>query len=355
MTRTVCHTLPYPIYVGHGLLSTLPTIVPELAQAHRVAVITDSNVGPLHAAALVSALGASRTTLVSIAAGEQHKTRETWTSVTDTLLRARLGRDSVVVALGGGVVGDLAGFVAATYLRGIPVVQAPTSLLAMVDASIGGKVGVDTPAGKNRVGAFHPPLAVVADVDMLATLPHEQRRSGLAEALKHGVIADAAYFASLVSSAGKPADWGDIVRRSVEIKASIVALDEREDGIRKTLNFGHTIGHAIELVSGYALPHGHCVAIGMICETRIAAAMRLCDAALVSQIRDAVADMGLPTEVPASLSLDAVLAATATDKKSRRGLAEYTLPTSLGQMATGDGRYGIRVSADVQRTALRST
>ncbi len=212
-----------------------------------------------------------------------------------------------MIALGGGVVGDMAGFVAATFMRGIPVVQIPTTLLAMIDASIGGKTGVDTPAGKNVVGAFHPPRAVIVDPQTLATLPLEELRSGFAEALKHGVIADEGYFHLLEESA--PSLLGDaslrdpelidrVIERSVRIKADIVAADERESGARKMLNFGHTIGHAVELLSGFTLRHGEAVAVGMSLESEAAERAGIAAAGTTERIRYALHRSGLPSVTP---------------------------------------------------------
>jgi 3-dehydroquinate synthase len=211
---------------------------------------------------------------VTFPAGEWNKTRETWSALTDQLLAAGIGRDGAVVAVGGGVVGDVAGFVAATVLRGIPYVQVPTTLLAMIDSSIGGKTGVDTVHGKNLVGAFHQPRAVIADVNTLTTLPPVHRSAGMAEALKHGFIADAIYLESLVRDRDRildaePGALLETVRRSVEIKAAVVADDERELGRRAILNFGHTVGHAIETVCGYEILHGEAVAMGMIVEAEL--------------------------------------------------------------------------------------
>jgi 3-dehydroquinate synthase len=261
------------VHVGHGLLADLPALVPEVARAHRIAVITDDIVGPHYADRVAAVLGEDRSMLISIPPGEDQKTRMTWSQITDALLAARFGRDSLLIALGGGVIGDLTGFVAATYLRGVPVLQVPTSLLAMVDASIGGKTGVDTALGKNLVGAFHPPVAVISDLDTLATLGELDRVNGLAEALKHGVICDEAYFDRVAHTDVERADWQAIVSRSVEIKTGVVAADEREHGVRKTLNLGHTIGHAVEQLMDYRVPHGACVAFGMLIEARIAIAM----------------------------------------------------------------------------------
>ena len=354
MTVTTCTTLPYPVFTGHGLLASLPSLVPALARSHRIAVITDDIVGPRYAGPVVDALGEERTLVISGAPGEAHKTRETWAHITDALLDARFGRDALLVALGGGVVGDMTGFVAATYLRGIPFVQVPTTLLAMVDASIGGKTGVDTPHGKNLVGAFHPPLAVVADLETLQTLPAHEQVNGLAEALKHGVIADAAYFAQVAATDLSRPDWQAIVTRSVEIKTGVVAADEREQGLRKILNFGHTIGHAVEQLMQYTVPHGACVAFGMLVETRIAIALGLCDPALLPPLQAAIAHLGLPTSLPAALTPERIVDATIGDKKSRAGVVEYALPAACGAMAGAAHGYGTPVARDIAIGALQS-
>jgi len=341
------------VHVGHGLLSSLASLVPELQRAHRIAVVTDDVVGPLYAARLASQLGEDRSILVSIPPGEEHKTRISWARITDALLDAQFGRDSLLIALGGGVVGDLTGFVAATYLRGIPFVQVPTTLLAMVDASIGGKTGVDTAHGKNLVGAFHPPVAVVADLDTIGTLPILERVNGLAEALKHGVICDAEYFAQVAATDLTAPNWQQIVARSVEIKAGVVAADEREHGLRKVLNFGHTIGHAVEQLMEYTVPHGACVAFGMLAETRTAIALGLCDAALEGQLLAALEHFGLPVTMPGILTPEAIVDATAGDKKSRAGRVEYALPARCGAMAGAERGYGIPVPREIAIAALQ--
>ena len=353
MTVTTCRTLPYPVHVGHGLLATLPSLVPEVGRAYRVAVITDDTVGPLYADRIAASLGEDRCILISIPPGEAQKTRETWAQISDALLDARFGRDSLLIALGGGVIGDLTGFVAATYLRGIPFLQVPTTLLAMVDASIGGKTGVDTAHGKNLVGAFHAPVAVVADLDVVTTLPVLERVNGLAEALKHGVICDPDYFATVATTELTHADWHTIVSGSVDIKTRIVAEDERENGRRKVLNFGHTIGHAVEQLMAFTVPHGACVAYGMLVEARIAIALGICDPSLADTILGALTHVGLPAEIPGVLTAEAIVGATSGDKKSRGGVVEYALPARLGAMAGADLGYGIPVPRDIVIRALR--
>jgi 3-dehydroquinate synthase len=320
----------------------------------RIAIISDDVVAPLYAARVATAcvgLQGPASATFTVQAGEASKTRAQWARLTDEMLDAGYGRDSVVVAIGGGVVGDLAGFVAATFMRGIPLVHVPTTLLAMIDASIGGKTGVDTHTGKNLVGAFHHPALVAVDPTALRTLPVAHLRNGLAEAIKHSVIASPADFAWIASNVGAIVRDGGpeddiaerLVRRNIEIKANIVSRDEREHGVRKTLNFGHTIGHAIETESGFTLLHGECVAIGMVAEARIAANLGIGDAGLPDLIARVLRDVGLPVALPAGVSPHAVLIATRADKKARAGVVEYALPERLGTMAGADRGYAIAV------------
>src|SRR5882672_11368545 len=270
----------YDIVIGRGLLADLPAFVKTACPASRYVVITDSHVAKLYGEQVMARFHEAKlpVELLEFPAGEWNKTRETWASLSDRMLAAQLGRDSAVIALGGGVVGDLAGFVAATYLRGIPCIQVPTTLLAMIDSSIGGKAGVDVPAGKNLLGAFHQPRLVVVDTAVLASLAPAQLIAGMAEAVKHGVIADADYFAFLEGSHGRalardPAAIDRLVTRSIEIKAAVVADDEREMGRRAILNFGHTVGHAVEAATQFTMLHGEAVAIGMAYEARLAEAL----------------------------------------------------------------------------------
>jgi len=334
----------YDAHVGNGLLERAGEIIRTVAPAHRYAIISDDNVAPLYAARLRTSLGAAQTELYTIPPGESHKTREQWARLTDELLAAGFGRDTTILALGGGVVGDLAGFVAATYMRGVPFVQLPTTLLAMIDASIGGKTGVDTTAGKNLVGAFHQPRAVIADSSVLGTLPASHLRSGLAEAVKHGAIADAQYYGSIdgmlpsiltPSLTPSGGELQQLIARSIEIKASIVRQDEREGGIRRNLNFGHTLGHAIESESGYSLLHGEAIAIGMVLEAKLGEALGVTAAGTVKQLRDTLEKAGLPTVSPKSLDANRILAATRSDKKARAGVVEYALIAEIGRAIAG--------------------
>jgi 3-dehydroquinate synthase len=343
----------YEVIVEPGALGAVEALIAPFAAKRRVAVVTDEHVDQLHARRVAARLGDAR--VIAIPAGESAKTRETWARVSDELLDAGFGRDSLIVAVGGGVVGDLAGFVAATYMRGIPFVQVPTTLLAMIDASVGGKTGVDTPAGKNLVGAFHQPVLVIADPNVLATLPANHFRAGLAEALKHGVIADAAYFeriaAARESTARDERSLTTLVAESVRIKASVVARDERESGLRKVLNFGHTIGHAIESVSNYKLLHGEAVAIGMALEGELAERIGVAAPGTADAIRRALDSIGLPSGFPA-LDRGAVLAATKSDKKARAGRVEYALPSKVGSMAGESSGWSIPVDDDAVNEVL---
>jgi 3-dehydroquinate synthase len=315
------------VTVRNGALNYLEAHVSKHVRAHRAVIVTDSNVGPLYGERAASALGALAPIVITIPAGEVHKTRESWARITDEMLSNHVGRDAVVVALGGGVVGDLAGFVAATYLRGIPVVQVPTSLVAMIDASIGGKTGVDVSAGKNLVGAFHPASVVVADPELLSTLPERELRGGLAEALKHGVIADADYFEIVARTSGVPPV--DVVARSIEIKAAIVNADPRESGQRKVLNFGHTLGHAIEAASGYELSHGEAIAIGMSLEARLGESLGVTAAGTAAAIDSAIHAVGLP--LTHDFDPEDLIRRTRGDKKAREGRVEYSLPAGIGK------------------------
>jgi 3-dehydroquinate synthase len=351
--------LDYPVFCEAGVLSQVGDIARQTAPAHRVAVISDTTVAAHHAAAVLAQFPAASRQLFTIPPGEQEKSRARWAQLTDELLDWGAGRDTAVIALGGGVIGDLAGFVAATFMRGLPVVQVPTTLLAMVDASVGGKTAVDTPAGKNLVGAFHNPSAVVIDPAVLATLPPAILRSGLAEMLKHGVIADASYFdrllqelPSMLSLGAAAPTFAPLIAGSVQIKATVVAEDTREGGLRQILNFGHTIAHAIEKVQQYDMLHGDAVAMGMVIEARLAELVGLCGPGLAVAVHDAVTRAGLPTRLPAGISLDAVLYETHGDKKARNGAARYALPRGIGEMEPAEGKWAVPVPDEIVRAAL---
>jgi 3-dehydroquinate synthase len=351
---------PYDIIIGDGVLADLPRLLRQYCPAEHYAIITDTHVAPLFAGAIRAALaGDAEVTIAAFPAGEWNKTRETWTTLTDRLLAVGLGRDAAILGLGGGVVGDIAGFVAATYLRGIPFVQLPTTLLAMIDSSVGGKTGVDTATGKNLVGAFHQPRLVVADVATLKTLPRNQVSAGLAEALKHGAIADRNYFDRLLSSRDQllGRDTGALahaVTESVRIKALVVLEDEREHGRRAILNFGHTVGHAIEAATGYSLLHGEAIAIGMVVEAMIGVRLGLTDEADAKTLRSAIDKFGLPNAIPDDAKPDRLLEAMRHDKKARAGAIRLSLIKKLGHpLREESGSWTTAVSTEVLEEALQ--
>jgi 3-dehydroquinate synthase len=355
--------LGYTVRVARGIAADAGSIIASVAPAHRYAIVSDETVASLHLEPIRRALGATTgdeaIITATIPAGEHHKTREQWAAVTDLLLARGCGRDTTIVALGGGVVGDLAGFVAATYLRGVPWVQIPTTLLAMVDASVGGKTGVDTAAGKNLVGAFHQPACVIADPALLRTLPERQRRNGLAEVVKHGIIADRAHLEAalhlaqaIVAGDVQSDDVDSLIASSIAIKADVVRRDERESGMRKVLNFGHTIGHAVETASAYSLLHGEAVAIGMVHEARLAESLGVADAGTAAAVEGAVARVGLPTALPLDLDVEAVIAAMGADKKARRSGIELALPVRVGEMAERAGEWSVPAAVGDVRAVL---
>lgn len=332
----------------------MPELLARHCPAAHYAVVTDSTVAPLYAEAAAAAIGrAARVTVVTFPSGEWNKTRETWAGVTDRLIAAGVGRDGAIVALGGGVVGDVAGFVAASYLRGLPYVQVPTTLLGMIDSSIGGKTGVDTPAGKNLVGAFHQPRLVIADLATLGSLPPNHLAAWMAEAIKHGAIADRGYFDQVRTLAPQvlrrdPAALRQVVERSVAIKAGVVGEDERERGRRAILNFGHTIAHALEAVTGYELLHGEAVAIGMAAEARLGQELGITEAAAPQALSDTLEAYRLPTRGPASADAERMLEAMQHDKKARDRSVRFALLRTIGEMhreATGEWTCGAPESA----------
>lgn len=385
MVRDVRHAAPrsidvlgYQVLVGGGLLNTLGEICQRVSASSRYAIISDDEVAPhwlpTAADSIAATIRGAHVSTTTFPAGESSKTRERWLQLTDWLLSEGAGRDTVVIALGGGVVGDLAGFVAATYLRGVPVIQVPTSLLAMVDASIGGKTGVDTPQGKNLVGAFHQPAAVVVDPSTLATLPASHVRAGMAEVIKHGAIADAGYFRmaaawaasvhqALQHGAGAAAaafDWVglptlDIITRSIGTKAEVVTADPLERGRRQVLNAGHTVAHALERELGYALLHGEAVAIGLVVEAELGEAAGITAAGTAEALRSALGGAGLPTDPPPGLDLDGLVDAMRTDKKSRGRNLAFALLASIGTPAGSDDQgWSTCVEERLVRDALAS-
>lgn len=327
----------YPIHIGAGALDAQELYRPHLG-AGRVAVITNPVVAPLYLGRVKAALARAGADAfeVLVEDGEQAKSWASLERVLDALLAARLGRDGLVLALGGGVVGDLAGFAAAVYQRGIDFIQLPTTLLAQVDSSVGGKTAINHPRGKNMVGAFHQPAAVIADVAALATLPARELRAGVAEVIKHGFALDAGLVEWLEANmeallAREPAALAHVVRRSCELKAAVVAADERENGQRAVLNLGHTFGHAIEAGAGYgAWLHGEAVAAGMVMAAGLSVRAGLLDAASEARVRALVLRAGLPATGPA-LAPERYLELMALDKKAAGGRLRFILLERIGR------------------------
>ncbi len=341
----------YPIHIGSGLISN-----PDLYRPHvlgsQVMVVTNETIAPLYLEPLRRALEDYQVSEVVLPDGEQYKTLEVWNRIFDALLQARFGRDCTLVALGGGVIGDMTGFAAACYQRGVAYIQVPTTLLAQVDSSVGGKTGINHPAGKNMIGAFHQPLAVIADTSTLATLPQRELSAGLAEVLKYGLIRDAAFLAWLETHMAellaRDADaLAYVIRRSCEIKAEIVAADEHEAGQRALLNLGHTFGHAIETATGYGTwLHGEAVGVGICMAAHLSARNGWLTEGDVARVRRLVASAGLPVDPPADLSAERFLELMAVDKKVQDGRLRLVLLQHPGDAL---------VTADIDPDHLRAT
>lgn len=323
---------PYPVYIGGGLLEHCGTLAARHSGG-RCAVICDDTVCGLYGRQVCRSLEAAGLSpvLYAFPAGEQHKTLETYGAILGFLAESHITRSDCVVALGGGVAGDMAGFAAGTYQRGIDFIQVPTTFLAASDASVGGKTAVDLPAGKNLAGVFWQPRAVICDTETFATLPESAFQDGAAETLKHGLIADGEFFRFLMTEDMRQ-HLDAVVRRNVEIKAAVVAEDEREQGRRKILNFGHTLGHAIEKCSGYQVSHGHAVATGMVLASRAAEAMGFGGKGTLEAVLAACERYGLPTNCP--YSAGELYAAATGDKKRSGGHIDVVILREVGQAET---------------------
>jgi 3-dehydroquinate synthase len=343
----------YPINIGSNLLGQ-PSTYAQVASAQSALIVTNTTVGPLYAASLAGALQGKYSAVhtVVLPDGEAHKNWQTLNLIFDALLQNSCDRKTVMFALGGGVVGDMTGFAAASYMRGVPFVQVPTTLLAQVDSSVGGKTAINHPLGKNMIGAFYQPVLVVCDIATLATLPPRELSAGLAEVIKYAPIADMSLMDWLEQHmdalrAGDSALLATAVQRSCEIKARVVGLDEREQGLRAILNFGHTFGHAIEAGMGYgAWLHGEAVGCGMVMAARLSQGLGLVDAAFVQRLTRLIERAGLPTVAPvlqaadgAASSVDRYLQLMRVDKKAEGGLIKFV---TINQPGTA----GVRTAPD---------
>jgi shikimate kinase/3-dehydroquinate synthase len=328
----------YDVTIRTNGLAALGGTLRERDLGGPVAVVADETVARLYAERAVGSLQRAgfETHLTTFPAGERSKTIDTVAALWQAMLEVGLERTSCVVALGGGVSGDLAGFAAATFMRGIDWVGVPTTLLAMVDASIGGKTGVDLPDGKNLAGCFHHPRLVLVDPDVLETLPERELRAGMAEVVKHGIIGDPELFA-LVEHGWEPTpkDLVDVISRALAVKIGIVERDPFERGVRAALNLGHTIGHAVEVASGYTLRHGEAVAIGLVAEAVLAEELDIAKPGVARQIREALRSLGLPVIIPDDVPHETIVRAMSADKKRSTGTVRFTLPAAVGDVRTG--------------------
>lgn len=329
----------YTIRIGVDILPELADMITASNTRGAIGIVTDTNVAPRYGAAVSRAVEAAgrRSVLHAIPAGEEHKRLGEIEAICGAFLAGGLDRSSLIIALGGGVVGDMAGFAAAVFMRGVPFIQVPTTIVAQVDSSVGGKTGVNHPLSKNSIGAFHQPLGVLIDMALLRSLPDRELRAGLAEAIKHGIIADARLFEYMEQHAprvlAKDLDALSVpVVRSCEIKAAIVSEDETEQGVRANLNYGHTFGHAIESVSNYTtFLHGEAIAIGMCAAGHLGQTLGMVDAGFVQRQRACLEAFGLPTAWP-DLPVDAALDAMKRDKKARAGTLKFIVPAGFGSV-----------------------
>ena len=334
------------VHAGANMMNELVTYLKE-KKAAKYIIITDSNVKKFHGDNLLKEMLAEKlsTILISFKAGEASKTRETKAFVEDKMLESKCGRDSLVIALGGGVVGDLAGFVAGTYMRGVPLVQVPTTTIAIGDSSCGGKTAIDTPAGKNMIGVFHHPVAVFMDAALLKTLDERNYINGLVEIVKHGLIKDTKFYEflknnmeTIISRKGK--DYNKVMEKvilnSIKIKQEVVAADPTEKNLRKILNYGHTIGHALEQLSNYSLLHGEAVAIGICVEAFLATKQGILSEQGFMEQKKLFQIMGLSTSIPKNIKTEEILSQMMVDKKARNSAPEFSLIKAIGQYAIFD-------------------
>lgn len=338
----------YPVFIGEGLLGR-SSGWQDHVQAGKALIVTNEIVAPLYLQSVQESLAGLDLHTLILEDGEQSKTIRNWSRIIDTLVGMKAGRDVCLVALGGGVIGDITGFAAASYMRGVPFIQLPTTLLAQVDASVGGKTAVNHGEGKNLIGAFHQPGAVIIDTDTLNTLPEREYKAGLAEVVKYGVIRDPEYFDWLESNATAllqrdPAMLASMIERSVQNKAEVVAEDELETGSRALLNFGHSFGHALETLTGYSmLLHGEAVAIGMVVAARLSEIRGLCSAGTTDRLKNLLGKIELPSSLPDGVSSDKILDAMKLDKKNLEGQTRLILIEAIGKA---------RIDADSSREEL---
>lgn len=355
--KTIDIDLPtngYPVYLGRGLLSAEALWAKHLGGG-KVLVVSNETVAPLYLERLLEALGERDTEIHVIPDGEKHKTVETWQGILDHLVDMQARRDASLVALGGGVVGDITGFAAASYMRGVRFLQSPTTLLAQVDASVGGKTGVNHVRGKNLVGAFHQPATVIIDSATLDTLPDREFNAGMAEVVKYGAICDAPFFGWLEANARAITERDEatidyLIERSVRRKADVVRQDEKEAGVRALLNFGHSFGHALESETAYSeFLHGEAVSIGMVTAARLSENRGLCEPGAADRIASLLGIFGLPVNIPRRLAVEALVGALALDKKAVASGLRLVLLNAIGDAVVDCGSTSGEISAAIHQ------
>ncbi len=352
-------TEKYPILIGQGLLKNAGKIIAPGFASHQIVIITDRMVEKLYGLELRKTLQEAdfKVEILSFPPGEKHKNQTTVTALQHAMLKKKYGRDTLILALGGGVVGDVAGYVAATYLRGIPYIQVPTTLLAMVDSSVGGKVGIDTPYGKNTLGAFYQPVRVIVDTALVCQLPTAQFLNGLFEVIKGFFISDVDGLKLCKKlNLKNPGSTLEIVEKiitlSVQFKAKIIKEDEKESNKRRILNFGHTLGHALEKLSHYTLPHGYAVGYGMIAEAKIAQVLGILPAQDFAFLQTYLEYFGLKPGLLQKYSSQEIIKATLMDKKVRGNKPYYVLLEKIGQVYTKEGQYAQPVEDKIAEKAF---
>lgn len=334
----------YDIHIGENILDRVGLIITKDNCAARYVVITDSNVSALHGEGFLSILRGMglKVDMIEFPAGEASKNIDTMLDIVKELISLGVDRRSALIALGGGVVGDMAGFVASTYMRGLPYYQIPTTLLAQVDSSIGGKTAIDLPEGKNLLGAFYQPKGVFIDLSFLKTLPSREFRNGMAEIVKYGIIDDVELFSLLESKVKAIEDRNAtflsvIIEKSCRIKKGVIEIDEKETGLRRILNFGHTIGHAVEAESDYSVSHGDAVSIGMVAAARISEKLKYLPAEDRERIENLIKTIGLPCRIPVSVSTEGILSRLKVDKKKEGDAIQFVLLKKIGMPFVNGG------------------
>lgn len=347
----------YEVLIGNSISTSIAEFIRKRHKNRKIVVITDDNLKKLCQKTVLNALKPLNTLLISIPSGEKSKSREMKEKIEDNLLGKKYGRDTVIIAFGGGVIGDLAGFVASTFDRGVPLIQVPTTLLAMVDSSIGGKTAVNTKHGKNLIGTTYQPDAVFADLDFLGTVPNSEFISGMAEIIKIAATSDKALFEFIEKNNKKILERNrealiKIIKRAIELKKDVVEEDEKESGLRQTLNFGHTIGHALENYHNYKKKHGHCISIGLVIESKIANLIGKLNNNEVKRIEALLNKFNLPTTVEKNMGIDKIMEIMKIDKKARNRKPRFVILEKIGKIKSEKNNFSFEVDESIVRKAV---